>query len=301
MESPGIAVRDQSPLEHILVKAESIKGYKFECTQCGKCCCGPVSVTFREALALSKDMIFRLGFQCSLIRHGKNDIPGDQASLMMDLGCSRIYAPEFGGTLIVHPHMRAYSHQSERSVEPKCPMVMDSGGCKIYDRRPSICKSVPMVTMSPDRQLGNGLKSFGERFGCVTESKDSYISTAGINENRTALHHEAMYSAAAILVVDAMHAKLTPGSLSFSATMACFVYEMHALINKDERSGKVSKPEIREFASNQIELLEKAVHDAKRRKNKDERHVTRLMEQDIEGLREYLRKSAEGATDFLVA
>lgn len=286
------ARRTQSTLGNILVTTESTRGYKFECTKCGQCCRGGgVAATFTEALELSGDMTFRLGFQCSLLRYENRDIDDDQVSLMSDLGAAVLNSPEHGGRLVFHPYMRAYSHQSERAINKHCPMLLNTGECKIYDRRPSICKSVPLTTMLPNRELASGLAKFGDKYGCIIESSDSSVDVIGINENRKVLHEEIMYANAAILLVDAFRIKLQPGSLSMSTMLGCLVYDFHEkLKGKLDEAGMASENGVK-FAKAQVRLLEIAIAEARQRKCKEELAVTRNMISDLNDLKNYLKKS----------
>ena len=261
------------PFENLRASSEIGKNYHLECTQCGKCCSDGPQLTFLEAFALRDTLPMRMNISVS------SAAPTDAYAMAhiefaQKMGVLQMREGLIKKSIYVSPF--TYQYQNGR-----CIALSTDGSCSIYAHRPSICKSVPMVTFSPDSHMAGRLDSFGEKFGCLTKKEGSELSVEGLNENRRAIYDDVQYSSMAALIMAEM-VSMQPGRRSVGSVHIAILFEAVA----QQTQSNVGHAKM--FAESQLALLKKLVADAIQRKNKSDMPVTREYREMIQELEAYL-------------
>lgn len=263
------------PFEQLRAPVSVGQDYHFECTQCGKCCSDGPQMTFQEAFLLRD--VFPIRLFISVSSAAPTDKEGmEHLNFMQKMGSLQIKEGLEKKMMYVSP--ATYQYQNGR-----CIALADNGGCSVYDKRPSICKSVPMVTFVPDNQMHTRLDSFGAKYGCLSKKEGASISVEGLNTNREAIYNDVDYSSMAAMIMADM-VGTQQGRRSVGPVHIAILFEALA----EQRNENDDKAEL--FASSQLALLEQLVEEAIKRKNKADMPVTRMYREMIGELQDYIRQ-----------
>lgn len=261
------------PFEELRAPASLGKDYHLECTQCGKCCSDGPQLTFLEAFALRDVLPMRLNISVSTAE-STDAYAMDHLKFAQKMGVLQSSEGFIKKSIYVSPV--TYQYPTGR-----CIVLADNGSCSIYADRPSICKSVPMVTFSPDNRMQKRLDLFGEKYGCLTQKEGSSLSVEGLNENRKAVYDDIDYSSMAALIMTEM-VSMQPGRRSVGSVHIAILFEAMS------EQSKSNTERAKMFAKSQLGLLKRLVSEAVSRKDKADMPVTREYREMIKELDEYL-------------
>ena len=265
-----------TPFEQIQAPSSVGHGFSFHCTQCGKCCSDGPQLTFAEAFALRDILPMRLMISTSVISVFDSSSK-KQASTLVAMGFPMYQ--EGGMTYILNISPSTYQYQTGR-----CIALADNNQCGIYDKRPSICKSVPMATLASDDSIPARLDSFGKEFGCIQRQEDSAISVDGLNFNRKEIYDEIPFSS---IVAGALMdlVDIRPGRMSIDSTHIAMLLDVQDRYFTGVQNGRGVQ-----FAQSQLALLTRLVDDALQRKRKEDRKITKSYQETILMLRAFIEK-----------
>lgn len=150
------------------------QSWHFACHACGACCNSPPALTFEELGDYANDFHLRLAFQALPMRSAKVvDFPWGQQAMTpqqmakMKENEKRLWNAVKGpdGIVMIHifPLARAVSSATA------CPKRTDAGLCSIHDRRPLMCRTVPLAPGMPEFVQGMAITAF-EEWGCASRT-----------------------------------------------------------------------------------------------------------------------------------
>ncbi len=122
--------------------------FHFACVRgCGKCCNSPPELSLFDGFRFFRD--FPLSFKVTLIPFHDNP----QALRWLELGGVRVRVGyvDFVAYASFVPLYRISAHC--------CPKLAANGDCSIYDRRPDMCKSVPLRVSAPSCMFRQSMDS----------------------------------------------------------------------------------------------------------------------------------------------
>jgi Fe-S-cluster containining protein len=134
--------------------------HRFRCTSCGKCCIGAPELTLVEAASLYREFVpmLRLGGVADFARMplaqqqkalsdgiGVQDFR-DQFDWIASLGALTIST---GGVRIA---IRLSAAPLSSPALARCPQLDGDGKCAIWERRPALCRSLPLDFWAPEGQ-----------------------------------------------------------------------------------------------------------------------------------------------------
>ncbi len=112
----------------------------FSCVSgCGKCCNSPPELSLLDGFRYFRD--FPLTATITVIRDDSSE--DSQAKRWLDLG-----GVEFKSKFQKFVAYSTFTPLYRRGLR-RCPMLTDEMSCSIYERRPDICKAVPVRVSSP--------------------------------------------------------------------------------------------------------------------------------------------------------
>lgn len=159
--------------------------HRFACTQCGACCNRSPEVELSEAAALSDVFVFRLMFR---LYH----LPRNLSGYLQTPGAGVDSAEMFYESKRLLAAFAARQHSSKRGIGGKAvehssyltisALTLDTGAgactalsagrCRIYERRPLACRTLPFHYSRPEAAAQRELEAFVATpgYGCDTSA-----------------------------------------------------------------------------------------------------------------------------------
>lgn len=156
-----------------------IQSWHFACHACGACCNSAPALTFQEMGSYAKDFHIRLAFQSVPMKStdtiqfpwGIQKVDSKQNAKIKE-NEKRLWNAVKGpdGITMIHMFPIARTQSSANS----CPQRTEDGLCSIHDRRPLMCRTVPLAPAMPEFMQGMNIAAF-EEWGCASkEAKEGF-------------------------------------------------------------------------------------------------------------------------------
>lgn len=129
-----IIITPPVPVNEVLSNKSIGQGFEFNCSACGKCCNSGPQMTFSEAFELRDVFIQRLFITVKKYNYGES---------LEHVKYAHALGIPVRNELLNYCHKICFLSPGVISYESKCPALNTDNLCSIYDRRPSICRSVP--------------------------------------------------------------------------------------------------------------------------------------------------------------
>lgn len=152
---------------------EVIQSWHFSCHACGACCNSAPALTFEEMASYAKDFHIRLAFQSFPLKStdtiefpwGIHTVNSKQSAKIKE-NEKRLWNAVKGPDGIVMIHM--FPIAKAPALAKSCPKRSEDGLCSIHERRPLMCRTVPLAPAMPEFLQGMAITAF-EQWGCASK------------------------------------------------------------------------------------------------------------------------------------